>query len=69
MKTYYPIAKHREKSGAIVDLFTQDGFISMDEAQDQIRIWADDYDFHLISAEIKIVWNCKHFKDDIVRVF
>ena len=69
MKTYWPTAKYRAKDGTINDLFTYDGFESIENAQDQIRLWADGYDLHLISAEIKVIWNNGRFTDDILRVF
>lgn len=69
MKTYWPTAKYRAKDGTINVLFTYDGFESIENAQDQIRLWADGYDFHIISAEIKVIWNNARFADDILRVF
>ena len=51
---YWPVASYRDKDNQTKVLFTYDSFLSEDKARDQFGIWANHYDYHLLSAVITI---------------
>ena len=51
---YWPIASYKASDGSTKDLFTYDSFLSEDKARDQFGIWANHYDYHLLSAVITV---------------
>lgn len=51
---WHPYATKRNKDGSTERLWTTDGCDSKEKALDVIKNWADDYDYHLVSAEIKV---------------
>lgn len=67
-KEYHPYATIKDKFPPLDRLMTTEGFKTIEEAQDQIHLWAENY--HLISAEIKVVWDYKWDDTvDTIRVF
>lgn len=51
---YHPMATARRMDGSIKQLAEYNGCDSKEEALNVIKAWADDFDFHLISAVIKV---------------
>ena len=51
---WHPYATKRNQDGSTERLWTVDGCPDKEKALDAIRKWADDYGYHLISAEIKV---------------
>ena len=51
---YWPVASYRDKDNQTKVLFTSDSFLSEDKARDQFGIWANYYDYHLLSAVITV---------------
>ena len=51
---YWPVASYKASDGSAKVLFTSDSFLSEDKARDQFGIWANHYDYHLLSAVITI---------------
>lgn len=49
---YWPMATYRKPDGTKDFLSTYDSQLSQEKALDVIQRWADDCDYHLISAEI-----------------
>ena len=66
---YHPYAKIKGKEPPFDLLFTQDGFKTIDEAKDQIHLWANECDYHLSSAEIKVVYDYDWDNIETIRVF
>lgn len=67
--SYWPFATHRKANGTLERLFTYDSVPTKEKALDTIKDWADHYNYHLISAEIKV---SKIGRDDLstwIRVF
>ena len=66
-KEYHPYATIKGKP-PLNRLFTTEGFKTIEAAQDQIHLWAQD--FHLVDAEIKVVWDYRWDDTvDTIRVF
>ena len=68
---YWPVASYRDSDGQVKSLFTYNSFLSEDKALGQFGIWANHYDYHLLSAEVTIetVWDDSTRHQKTKRVF
>ena len=66
---YWPFAEYRKPDGTKERLWTYDYANSWDDALDVIRRWADDCNYHLTEAEIKICASGKPNLNTWRRVF
>ena len=50
---YWPVATYREGE-EVKELWTYSSFLTLAKAREQFGIWANGYDYHLLSAEVTI---------------
>lgn len=51
---YWPVATYRE-GREVKGLFTYNSFLTLAKAREQFGIWANGYNYHLLSAEVTIM--------------
>ena len=67
-KRYHPIATAKTEHGT-EKLFTTDALLTKHDALEVISIWANTYDYHLLSAAIEVYFGRDWTKKRTYKVF